>query len=410
MRKTFLEYEMIAPLLLTCISTTTIATTGETEIESPNKLSFKERLIYRFILNERRVYKHWYTRFLLCGLDLGRIRRVVSRIDTWYGWCSEWEKEGDHLKQLAEGALSRKEACSARGLFHEAAGCYHIGQHIFYIDYEQKNRVQEKVREMYERAVALYRKDQRPTKVEIPFRRVRIPGYVWRAQQRKYPLVILINGMDNLKEIEQHHFARMLSEAGFNVLTFDGPGQGEMWERMKFIPDYHEAVSAIIDWLEQNEDEHMDLKKIGTLGFSLGGYLSPLAAGFDRRICCAVGNGGPSYLRHSPRKEALDPMKINPMWHRGFSYMTGKRTYTEAIEQFDINIKKAPPMDRPLLIFQSGKDKVIPNGRAHADYFMEWAIGEKELKFYPDGEHVCANYLDEVIPYTIDWLTMHLKP
>jgi hypothetical protein len=51
---------------------------------------------------------------------------------------------------------------------------------------------------------------------------------------------------------------------------------------------------------------------------------------------------------------------------------------------------------------------LIPNGREHADYFMEWAVGEKELKYYPDGEHICANYLDEVLPYAIDWLRKHL--
>ena len=71
-------------------------------------------------------------------------------------------------------------------------------------------------------------------------------------------------------------------------------------------------------------------------------------------------------------------------------------------------MKKAPPMDCPLLIFHSGNDKLIPHGEKHGDYFMEWAVGEKELKFYPDGGHVCANYLDEVIPYTIDWLMKHL--
>jgi hypothetical protein len=31
-----------------------------------------------------------------------------------------------------------------------------------------------------------------------------------------------------------------------------------------------------------------------------------------------------------------------------------------------------------------------------------------DFVFYPDGGHVCANYLDEVIPYTIDWLIKHL--
>jgi hypothetical protein len=39
---------------------------------------------------------------------------------------------------------------------------------------------------------------------------------------------------------------------------------------------------------------------------------------------------------------------------------------------------------------------------------MEWAVGEKDLKWYPEGEHVCANYLDEVIPYTTDWPGKHL--
>jgi len=47
--------------------------------------------------------------------------------------------------------------------------------------------------------------------------------------------------------------------------------------------------------------------------------------------------------------------------------------------------------------------------REHADYFMQWAVGEKELRWYPDGEHVCANYLDEVIPNTIDWLRKRLR-
>ena len=65
-------------------------------------------------------------------------------------------------------------------------------------------------------------------------------------------------------------------------------------------------------------------------------------------------------------------------------------------------------LDRPLLVFHSGKDRLIPHGKEHADCFMEWAAGERELRFYPDGEHICANYLDEVLPYTIDWLRKHL--
>jgi len=38
---------------------------------------------------------------------------------------------------------------------------------------------------------------------------------------------------------------------------------------------------------------------------------------------------------------------------------------------------------------------------------MKWAEGEMELKYYPEGTHVCANYLDETDAYMIDWLRKH---
>jgi len=75
-------------------------------------------------------------KFLMCGVELDRMRRVVSRINNWYGWCAEWHKEGEMLENLAEEALSKNNTFAARHLFHEAAGCFHVGQHFFYIDTE----------------------------------------------------------------------------------------------------------------------------------------------------------------------------------------------------------------------------------------------------------------------------------
>jgi alpha-beta hydrolase superfamily lysophospholipase len=367
------------------------------------KLSLKEKMVFSFIFNERRVYQHWYTRFLISGVDLERIRRVVARIKNWYEWCSEWSKEGESLENLADDSLSKGNTYTARWLFHEAAGCFHIGEHFFYIDHRQKNESQEKVRVNYRKALDLYGEQKKPVRIEIPFRKTVIPGYLRIAEQRKRPLILLINGMDNLKEVENHYLGNLLSDAGFNVYTFDGPGQGEMWKNMKFISDYEKAVTAIIDWFNENDKYNINFARIGTVGFSLGGYLAPRAAAFDKRICCAVGNGGPAHLRGFSNEK-----KVNPILLKGLPYLTGTKNYKESLEQLDIDIKTAPPIDRPLLIFHSGKDRLIPNGREHADYFMEWAVGEKELKYYPDGEHICANYLDEVLPYTIDWLRKHL--
>ena len=72
---------------------------------------------------------------------------------------------------------------------------------------------------------------------------------------------------------------------------------------MKFISDYEKAVTAIIDWFNENDRYDINLARIGTVGFSLGGYLAPRAAAFDKRICCAVGNGGPAHLRGFSNRE-----------------------------------------------------------------------------------------------------------
>jgi hypothetical protein len=134
--------------------------------------------------------------------------------------------------------------------------------------------------------------------------------------------------MDNLKEIELHHYGTLFIAAGFNTFAFDGPSQGEMWRYMKFIPDYEEAVSTIINWFEENNTYNIDLKKIGPLGWSLDEYLSPLAAAFDKRIRCAIGCGGPAHGRFLTNK-----MKVNPILLKGIPHLIGTETYNEALEK-----------------------------------------------------------------------------
>lgn len=387
--------------ILAIISVLIIFTCADTPANI--QLSIKERIFFGLVCNEKRVCKHWYRRYLNAGVDLDRMRRVVSRINNWYGWCEEWSKEGTSLENLAEEALSKGNPYTARTFYHQAAGYYHVGQHFFYIDPEQKSKAEERLRDNYKKAIALYDSSERPIRIEVPFRKTSIPGYLRLTEQPNRPLVIFINGMDNLKEIELQHYGNMLTAAGFNTFAFDGPGQGEMWKDMKFIPDYEKAVSAIIDWFEENNKYNIDLKKIATLGWSMGGYLSPRAAAFDKRISCAIGSGGPA---HSG--SFSDKGNVNPLLLKGFPHLAGVENYEKSLELFKIDIKTAPPMDHPLLIFHSGNDKLIPDGKEHAEYFMEWAIGEKELKFYPDGVHVCANYLDETDAYMIDWLNRHL--
>lgn len=363
------------------------------------KLDIKERVFYRFICNEKRVYHHWYSRFLLAQVDIDRIFKVVKRVKNWFHWLEEWSREGEKVTFLAEKALSEGNIITARNMFHEAAGCYHVGQHFFYLNEEMKDKAMSEIWKLYGKAISLYDQKYRPIRIEIPYEDTVIPGYIRLQKEKCKPLIIFINGMDNLKEIEQHYWSELFTRAGFNTLVFDGPGQGEMRYSMKMLPDYEKSVIAIIDWLEDQKYAPVNMKMIGTVGFSMGGYFSPLVAAHDSRIKCAVGNGGPAKLSLIPTG-----IKANPILKRCFPHATGKGSYKDALKYLNYDISKAPHIKCPLLIFHSGNDKIIPNGKVHADIFMDWAKGEKELKYYPDGQHVCANYLDEVIPYTIDWL------
>lgn len=376
------------------------------------KLTRKERFIYKFIFNEKRVYRHWYSRFLITNVNIDRIRRVISRINHFYDWCKEWQKEGDALSKIAGDALAKGNNYSAYELYQEAAACCHIGQHPYFLDLDQKQEVQEKVRIFYQKSIELLDEAKRPIRIEIPYLQTVIPGYLHRTDQPNQPLIIQVNGMDNLKEIENHYLGIRFVENGFNTFVFDGPGQGEMWNKLKLIKDYEKVVSVIIDWFEKNNQFKINLEKIAIYGMSFGGYLSPRVAAFEKRISCAVGNGGFGYLQIGKKKEnplTINLKRVNPIYIRGLLYMTGYKSINEFTKIWDkLDIKEVPPLDRPFLFIQGGKDRVIPNATLQAKYLMEWAIGEKKLLYYPNGEHCCANYLDEVIPFSIDWLSKYL--
>ncbi|AKG34255.1 alpha/beta hydrolase family protein [Paenibacillus durus] len=368
-------------------------------------LTLKEKFAFKFIFSEGRVYHRWYGRFLSFGLDYGRLRRVVARVPNWLNWCEQWNIEGDALVKMAEEALDKGNRVKARALFHEAVGCYHAGQHVFFIDSNQKERTQEKARKSYQRAISLYDEKERPIRIDVPFNGVKIPGYLRLSTVPDSPLIIFVNGMDNIKEAEGNSHGNLFRQNGFNYFTFDGPGQGELWKDMKFdVKEYHKAVTAIIDWFEQHQIYGMDMGRVGLIGFSLGGYLAPMCAAYDKRVKCVVGNSG---LVFTGGLEGLK--KLNPLWQRGVTYMTGCETLEQATTQFDWDIERDPGLNVPLLFYHAGKDEVMPSPKLHADKMMRWARGEKTLQYYEKAEHCTMDYLDEVFPEIIDWFKKKLK-
>ncbi|RRD93486.1 alpha/beta fold hydrolase, partial [Bacillus licheniformis] len=69
-----------------------------------------------------------------------------------------------------------------------------------------------------------------------------------------------------------------LSDCGFTVYVFEGPGQGGVLRRQgkKFTHEWERPVKAVLD--------HLGLEEVTIIGASLGGMLAPRAAAFEPRI------------------------------------------------------------------------------------------------------------------------------
>ena len=101
------------------------------------------------------------------------------------------------------------------------------------------------------------------------------------ANAGPHPLLVFCGGFDST--LEELYFALVPAahERGFDVLTFEGPGQGAVLreQQVTFRPDWELPTTAVLD---AHFAAHPRVGKTVLIGMSMGGYLAPRAAAFDR--------------------------------------------------------------------------------------------------------------------------------
>jgi alpha-beta hydrolase superfamily lysophospholipase len=87
------------------------------------------------------------------------------------------------------------------------------------------------------------------------------------------PTVIYNNGFDSTQEDSYVAIGAAALRRGYNVLTFDGPGQGAAIRQQKLVfrPDWEAVTSPVIDYA--NTRPEIDSKRLALFGYSLGAYL-----------------------------------------------------------------------------------------------------------------------------------------
>lgn len=230
------------------------------------------------------------------GSDIGECLSTAYRIEVgnFESWYNEWKKTAERINRVADECLARKHETSAREAYLRAMTYYRVSEFYLHGDPEDPRigELSGKSRDCFVKVAELSRPPIE--KIEIPYEETTLPGwfYVVDDSGKSRPTLLLMTGFDGTKEELYTQGAVAATRRGFNCLTFEGPGQGEVIREqgLPFRPDWEEVITPVIDHALQIEG--VDPDKIALMGLSFGGYLAPRAAAFEHRLAACIADGG----------------------------------------------------------------------------------------------------------------------
>jgi pimeloyl-ACP methyl ester carboxylesterase len=191
--------------------------------------------------------------------NLDELRRAAASIRDFADCVRELTALADHAQ--AEGRL-------AAATFYLRGAEFFVPPHA-----PDKLTIYERFCHLFVRAFA----DLGLERHEVAYRGGRLPAWRLPAREPRRGTVVLFGGFDSLIE----EFVAIwwhLADAGFDVIAFDGPGQGgaRRLHGLVFEHDWERPVAAILD--------HFGLDRVASIGLSMGGYWAVRAAAFEPRV------------------------------------------------------------------------------------------------------------------------------
>jgi len=322
------------------------------------------------------------------GADVGEVLKTAYAIkegddESWY---REWRKTAEQREKAGADFLSRGKRISARQEFFKASNYYRTSEFFLHTKPDDPRIVElwKKSRDSFLQGAQLA--DHPIIPIKIPFEGTTLPGYLCLADASgaKRPLLIIQTGFDGTKEELYLANAYFAVQRGYNVLLFEGPGQGEVIriQKLPFRPNWETVITPVVDYAVSRSE--VDAKRIALLGISFGGYFAPRAVAFEKRIKACIANGGvydfhltahltPDLEKYLDNKEGaaeIDKeisakMKINP----SFRWVMANGMFTFQAESPSAWLKMTRPYNMkdaaakitcPILIVDSEGDKDMP--------------------------------------------------
>ncbi|MEU5698025.1 alpha/beta hydrolase family protein [Streptomyces aurantiacus] len=230
------------------------------------------------------------------GADLGEVLVTCRRIPEGDedAWSAEWAATAARVEHIGRDALAAGHRVSAREALLRASNYYRTADF-----YRRENpaadaesaRLAEASRQTFADAAALL--DTPVRALRIPYEDTTLPGYLFLVDDSgaPRPTVLYHGGYDSTLEEDYLALAAGALRRGYNVIAFDGPGQGlNVREGLHFRPDWEAVVIPVVDYALTVPE--VDAERLVLIGTSLGGYLAARAAAFEHRLAACVLHDG----------------------------------------------------------------------------------------------------------------------
>jgi dienelactone hydrolase len=199
-------------------------------------------------------------------------------------------------------------------------------------------------------------------------------------------MLVQVNGLDSTKEMKfLVGLPEWLAKRGVASLIVDQPGTGEALRLHGLTArfDSEHWAGPIVDWLETQR--HIDPKRIGMEGVSLGGYYCPRAVAFEPRFACGVAWGANHDWRDVQKKRlAREGNFPVPHYWDHVRWVWGAKDIDEFMAIAE-NVHLNGVLDRirvPFLVTHGEKDSQIPVQWAHTTYDQLVNSPGRELKIF----------------------------
>ena len=244
------------------------------------------------------------------------VKRVQDRNESYLAFYEEFLAEARAVNRYAEDAARRGRRITARNGYLRAAAYYAQSLYFALIlasDSEitamasggsvpASARARERgtyklMRAAWEDAGQQMRPQMEVVKLKWDGPNSPMPGWFLRpsGDGKRRPTLLMNNGSDAQAIDLWGAGGYAALERGWNVLIFDGPGEGGMLfeKNQTFVPQWEKVITPIVSWLRGRSD--VDKDRIVLSGSSFGGELVPRAAAYESRLAAISVDPGVVY-------------------------------------------------------------------------------------------------------------------